>query len=47
MLTSIKEYTIANATVAGIAGKPLEILPLRYLAGAGAERGRPHDCVGP
>ena len=54
MLTSIKEYTIANATVAGIAGKPLEILPLRYLAGAGAsgadrmivwDRDRRNQCM--
>lgn len=35
MAQSILEYTKANATVAAVAGKPLEILPLRYLQGAG------------
>jgi len=33
--TSVIEYTKANAAVAKVAGKPLEILPLRYLAGQG------------
>lgn len=54
MLTSIKEYTIANATVTGLSGRELKIIPLRYLKGAGGsstdrmiviDRSRRNQCM--
>lgn len=54
MLTSILEYTLQNATIRRLTNRPLEIIPIRYLAGAGTagtnrmivmDRSRKNQCL--
>ncbi len=54
VLTSILEYTLNNATIKRLTNRPLEIIPIRYLAGAGTagtnrmivmDRSRKNQCL--
>lgn len=54
VLTSTLEYTLNNATVRRLTNRPLEIIPLRYLTGAGTggtnrmivmDRSRKNQCL--
>lgn len=54
VLTSVLEYTLENATVRRLTNRPLEIIPLRYLGGAGIggtnrmivmDRSRRNQCL--
>lgn len=54
VLTSILEYTLQNATIRRLTNRPLEIIPIRYLAGAGTagtnrmivmDRSRKNQCL--
>ncbi len=54
VLTSILEYTLQNATIRRLTNRPLEIIPIRYLTGAGTagtnrmivmDRSRKNQCL--
>ena len=54
VLTSILEYTLQNATIRRLTNRPIEIIPLRYLTGAGTggtnrmivmDRSRKNQCL--